>query len=345
MQKINPSQLSDFQKDRVIIDVRSPSEYAKGHIPNAVNIPLFSDEERAKVGTAYKKVSPEKAMIKGLEFVGPKMAMFVKRATKLAPNRKLLVYCWRGGKRSGSLSWLYEMAGFDVAIVVGGYKAYRNFVLESFDNQILSLNRVGGRTGTGKTEILQELELLGEQIIDLEGLAHHKGSAFGALGELPQPSVEQFENKLHAAISLLNKNKRVWVENESRGVGKCFIPQGFWDQFCESPLYNVQIPLDLRILRLVEDYAQYPKEELIQVFKNIERKLGGQHAQKAITALENDDYATAVEVALVYYDKTYQFGLENNLSKNAILLEFDHADMKKIAKKLSSLVHIIIGLK
>ncbi len=337
MQKINPIQLPDFQQDRVIIDVRSPSEYAKGHIPNAVNIPLFSDEERAKVGTAYKKISPEKAMIKGLELVGPKMAMFVKRATKLAPNRKLLVYCWRGGKRSGSLSWLYEMAGFDVAILEGGYKAYRNFVLETFDNQELRLLRIGGKTGTGKTEILRQLGFLGEQIIDLEGIAHHKGSAFGALGETPQPSVEQFENNLHTTLLLLDKNKRIWVENESRGVGKCFIPQGFWNQFIKSKLYDVLIPIDLRILRLVEDYAQYPKEELIQVFKNIEKKLGGQHAQKAIIALENNDYATAVEVALVYYDKTYQFGLETNQSEATVLLEFDHADMKQIAEKLKEL--------
>ncbi|NJN34457.1 MAG: tRNA 2-selenouridine(34) synthase MnmH, partial [Saprospiraceae bacterium] len=135
-----------------------------------------------------------------------------------------MLYCWRGGKRSGSMAWLLSFAGFDVATVAGGYKNYRNLVLQSFENQSLKLIILGGKTGSGKTQILKELEKKGEQIIDLEALAHHKGSAFGWIGEEKQPSSEQFENSLFEVIRKIDPTKRVWVENESRNIGTVFIP-------------------------------------------------------------------------------------------------------------------------
>ncbi len=337
MQRIEILQLFENQQDRVIIDVRSPSEFEKGHIPNAINIPLFSDEERAIVGTTYKRASPEKAMLQGLDFVGQKMSMFVKRAKKLAPEKKLIVYCWRGGKRSGSLSWLWDMTGFDVMTINGGYKAYRTHVLETIDNQPLILNRIGGKTGTGKTKILHHLSELGEQVIDLEGLAHHKGSAFGSLGELPQPSVEHFENRLFDKIRTADSSKRIWIENESRSIGRCFLPDGFWSKFSDSKLYNIEIPTDARIQRLCDDYAKYDKNDLMAVFKNIERKIGGQNAQAAIAALEIDDYPTATKIALSWYDKTYQFGLDSTKAYETVALVFSHAEMKKIAEELKNL--------
>lgn len=337
VERINALQIADYQQDRVVVDVRSPSEFLQGHVPNAVNIPLFSDEERAVVGTLFKRASPEKALLKGLDFVGRKMSKFIGLAKKAAPNRALIVYCWRGGKRSGSLSWLFDLAGFDVKVVEGGYKAYRALASQLYENQEIMLCRIGGKTGTGKTEILQHLENLGEQIIDLEKLAHHKGSAFGELGETPAPTTEQFENNLYAAFSKLDLSKRIWVENESRGIGKIFIPQSFWDMFSKGSLCNIHIPHDLRIKRLVVDYANFPKEELVKSFFSIEKKLGGQNMQAAQEAIENDDFGKAAEIALVWYDKTYNFGKEKKNYSSLTELDFDHADMKKIAEEMVKL--------
>jgi tRNA 2-selenouridine synthase len=337
LERISALQIADYQQDRVVVDVRSPSEFLQGHISNAINIPLFSDEERAEVGTIYKRASPEKALLKGLDLVGRKMSKYIGLAKKAAPNRSLIVYCWRGGKRSGSLSWLFDLAGFDVKVVEGGYKAYRSLASQLYENQGITICRIGGKTGTGKTEILQHLQDLGEQIIDLEKFAHHKGSAFGELGQTPAPTTEQFENNLYHVFSKLDFSKRIWVENESRGIGKIFIPQHFWEMFSKGSLCNVHIPKELRIKRLVVDYANFPKEELIKSFFSIEKKLGGQNMQAAIKAIENDDFEKAAEIALVWYDKTYNFGKEKNNYSSLLELDFDHADMLKIAEELIKL--------
>jgi tRNA 2-selenouridine synthase len=334
VERINIEQLFDYQQDSVIIDVRTPAEFEQGHIIGAVNLPLFTNEERAIVGTAYKRQSPDNALLKGLDLVGKKLSFFIKKARKLAPQKRVIVHCWRGGKRSGSMAWLLDLAGFDVVVLAGGYKAYRTHVQAAFDVP-LQLNVIGGRTGTGKTEVLFHLNNLGAQVIDLEGLANHKGSAFGALGEAAQPKTEHFENLLFDKIRHLDLSKKIFIENESRGIGSVFLPQGFWDNMKKGRLINIEIPYDLRVLRSTKDYEKYPKEELIAVFKNIEKKLGGQHCQAAIEALQQNNYAAAAEIALVYYDKTYQHSLEQNPTLDVQFLTFDHADMKEIAKFLT----------
>lgn len=331
--KIDVAKFFENQEDRVLIDVRTPAEYEQGHIAGAHNLPLFSNEERAIVGTIYKKKSPEMAMLKGLEFVGEKLPTFVKIASKIAPRKKVAVYCWRGGKRSGSLSWLLDLAGFDVITIQGGYKAYRTFMFD-FYQQPLLINTVGGRTGTGKTEIIHHLKDLGEQVVDLEGIAHHKGSAFGALGEQKQPTVEHFENILFNTLIKLDLSKKVWVENESRSIGRVFIPHGFWDNMKRGRLINIEIPYEERIERSVTDYKDYPKDELIAIFKLIEKRLGGQLCQAAIEALNKDDYKKAAEIALIYYDKSYQFSLENNITIDKHYLVFNHSNMLEIAKEV-----------
>lgn len=319
---------------RILLDVRSPGEYGQGHIPGAISFPLFSDAERALVGTCYKQQGKEQALELGLELVGPKMAGFIKQARKLAPERRLAVHCWRGGQRSASMAWLFRQAGFEVATLEGGYKNYRRFVLEGFQDVPLDLLVVGGRTGSGKTKILKELALLGEQIIDLECIAHHKGSSFGSIGEAAQPTVEQFENDLFHALCALDPSRRVWIENESRSIGRVYIPAAFWEKMRHSPLLNVHIPEDVRIENLLQDYVLTDKSELEAAFLRIDRKLGGQHLKAALEALQADDFATAARIALHYYDKTYQHGLENNPSPDIQLLEYTHGEPADIAKNL-----------
>ncbi|AEE48199.1 tRNA 2-selenouridine(34) synthase MnmH [Haliscomenobacter hydrossis] len=303
--KIAPESLSNALKDRVLLDVRTPAEFAIGHIPGAYNLPLFSDEERVVVGTMYKQQSPDKAFLKGLEYAGARMPDYVKEARLLAPRGKVVVHCWRGGQRSGSLSWLLGFSGMDVMTLQGGYKAYRQFIHQEFARYQLRMLVLGGPTGSAKTKTLHALAALGEQIIDLEQLAQHKGSAFGDLGEAPQPSVEQFENNLYAVFSLIDPQRRVWVENESRGIGRVFMPQGFWDQFRQSPLLDLEIPFDQRVAFLVATYASFDKDALRTAFMNIERRLGGLNLKNALAALQADDFATAAEIALRYYDKSY----------------------------------------
>ena len=337
MEKIQQADLWHYAIDRVLIDVRSPAEYAHAHIPNALSLPLFNDEERAKVGTLYKQVSAENTLIKGLEFVGPKMAGFVKQAIKWSPNRKILIHCWRGGKRSGSMAWLMQMAGFDVVTLDGGYKNYRNFILQRFDNQPLKVILLGGKTGSGKTPILKELEKRGEQIIDLEDLANHKGSAFGWIGEEQQPSVEQFENNLYEIFRKINPEKRVWVENESRNIGSVSMPQGFWDQMKSAPLIHIEIPFFDRVNHLVNVYTQTSKDDLILSFQKIASKLGTENLKKTIDWIEKDDFETAAAMALKYYDKTYMHGFENNKSPQKHILEINQFDCEKSADKLIEL--------
>lgn len=294
-----------------LVDVRSPKEYQLAHIPGAINIPLFSDEERALVGTTYKHEGREKAINQGLELVGPKMAEFVAAAKRILQEHQaanITMHCWRGGMRSKSMATLFNFAGIPTCTITGGYKVYRNAVQQSFAAP-LPLIVLGGKTGSAKTAILHALHLQGEQIIDLEKLANHKGSAFGHLGEQPQPGTEMFENLLFDTITSLNTQQRIWIEDESHLIGTVFIPEPFWEQMRKSPVVYCDFPLNERVKYLVNNYGNFDNEQVIASLNKITKKLGGQHAKAALEAFENGDLATATNIVLVYYDKSYQHGL------------------------------------
>ncbi len=315
-----------------VFDVRSPAEYAQGHIPGAINLPLFTDEERARVGTLYKQQGPESAFLLGLRLVGPKLEDFVRTARKAAPHRRLAVHCWRGGQRSQSMAWLFRQAGFETATLAGGYKSYRRHVLESFELHLPRLIVIGGKTGVGKTKVLRALQRMGEQVLDLEALAHHKGSAFGSIGERPQPTSEQFENDLFEVFHNLDPQQRIWVENESRTIGRVCLPSGLWQQMRQAPLLNLEIPSECRIQNLIADYASAPLDELQAAFIRLEKRLGGLRLKTALEALQRGDFATAAEMALAYYDKTYSYELGKRCSSGVTTLAFEHADVDQIAR-------------
>lgn len=315
-----------------VLDVRTPAEYEDGHIPGAVNLPLFSNEERAKVGTLYKQAGPDAAIMKGLEFVGPKMKELAKSGRKSAVDGKIAVHCWRGGKRSESMAWLLGFTGLDVLVIDGGYKAYRRYNRETFEAKGLHVCVLGGRTGSNKTPILHAMREAGEQVIDLEGLANHKGSAFGAIGEQPQPSNEQFENAFAKALRGIDPSKRVWVENESKAIGRVYVPDGFWSVMKNSPLIHLEVPLEKRVENLVKIYADNaPVEELRESFDKIYKRLGGQHHKAATEALEVYDYHAAAAIALKYYDKTYDYNLEVNTSPSIRTLNIGHSTPEEAA--------------
>lgn len=317
--------------DRVILDVRSPAEYEKAHVPGALNLPLFSNEERAIVGTAYKQESPEKAMLLGLEFAGKKMRHYVEDAALMAPAKKLLIHCWRGGKRSESMAWLLSMAGFDVEVLKGGYKTYRQAVYQLFEKHLPKLIVLGGQTGIGKTYVLHQLEMLGEQIIDLEKLANHKGSAFGSLGQEDQPSSEMFENLIYEHVRKLDPHRRVFIENESKKTGTCVMPDALYQGM--KKYYHIQynIPFEDRLDILVQNYAGYPIEDLKERFMRIRRKLGGDGLNLAFAALDAHDFRTAAGIALQFYDKAYLHGFENNPTPHKLVIDYHHADTTLIA--------------
>jgi len=317
-----------------LFDVRTPAEFSKGHIPNAFNLALFSNEERAIVGTIYKKEDPKQALLKGLEFVGPKMRLLIEEVEKKTKHKTVAVHCWRGGKRSGSVGWLLGMAGFEVKTIIGGYKAYRNFILNQFYQQKLELLVLGGKTGCGKTKILHALKEQGEQIIDLEGLAHHKGSAFGFIGEAPAPTVEQFENNLFEAITSLDTSRRIWIENESKRIGRVSIPNGFWEQMKAAPLVNMTLPFEVRLTVSIENYSTEVKADLETAFHNIKKRLGGQNYQRALAYLAVGDLKSAGSIALKYYDKQYQYMLEKNKTKTIKYMNFENDEPEKTAQFL-----------
>ncbi len=291
-----------------VIDVRTPAEYKQGHIPGAHNIPLFSNQERKSVGITYKQEGQQEALMKGLDFAGPKMTSYVRKALRMARQKQLLLYCWRGGMRSASMAWLFETAGMDCYLLKGGYKSFRQYVLAYFGN-VFPFIVIGGLTGSGKTAVLKSLAEMGEQILDLEHLAHHKGSAFGNLGEKAQHSTEHFENKICSELLPLQMNRTIWIEDESRNIGRNIIPAGIYDQIRSAPVIFLDVPLMERVKRLVEDYAGFSKDELCGSIHKISQRLGGNITRKAIEAVTKGDYKLTAEMVLHYYDKTYLFGL------------------------------------
>ncbi|MBK9763211.1 MAG: tRNA 2-selenouridine(34) synthase MnmH [Flavobacteriales bacterium] len=315
-----------------VIDVRSPGEFARGHIPGARSLPLFTDEERAVVGTLYKQQGRDTAVLEGLRIVGPKLSLIVEEVRSIATDGHIGVHCWRGGERSGSVAWLLDKAGFNtVSTMKGGYKAFRNHVLTSFNNTF-NIRIIGGYTGTGKTELLGHLRALGERTLDLEGLANHKGSSFGAIGEAPQPTTEQFENELWNALRMIDPNKTGWVEDESQMIGRLKIPDPFFQQMRAAQCTFADMPREERAARLVKDYGKYPKEQLAEATKRIEKRLGPQHCKAALEALATGDLYTVAMITLAYYDKTYLHGLEMRDPQRTHRIAASSTDMFTIAK-------------
>ncbi|RUA10629.1 MAG: tRNA 2-selenouridine(34) synthase MnmH [Flavobacteriia bacterium] len=327
-----------FSSGLPVVDVRSPGEFEKGHIPGAFNIPLFSNDERAHVGTVYKQESKEAAIAVGYTYVNPKLENFITESLKVAPFGKIIVHCWRGGMRSRSFAEHLNENGFkEVKIIIGGYKSFRNFVLDELGKP-MPLKVLGGYTGSGKTYILEELKKMGEQVVDLEGLAHHKGSAFGAIGQKAQPSVEQFENDLHNELKKLNLNQPVWVEDESHNIGRVKIPMQFFSQMREAMLYFVDISKEERAKFLVEEYAVLDKQMLEKSIVQIKKRLGGLNTKRAVEDLKSGNFYEVALILLQYYDKAYLKGMNTRKSDRVIkipLPDTNHFENAKIIKKES----------
>jgi len=291
-----------------IIDVRTPAEFTQGHIQGAYNIPLFTNEERVTVGTTYKQVGREEAILLGFDLTGNKWSGFIKQALEIAPAKKVAVHCWRGGMRSGAMAWALDLYGFEVHLLEGGYKSYRSWALKQFENDF-PLIVLGGMTGSGKTKILLKLRSLNEQVIDLEDLAQHQGSSYGTMNKMVQPTQEQFENNFAFQLSQVDKTKALWVEDESLTIGKRCIPHPLFNQMRNSALINLIVPLEQRIVTLTKEYGLLDKDFLIECTERIRKRLGPEQTKNAIQAIQENRMSDFIRLVLYYYDKTYRTGL------------------------------------
>ncbi len=323
--------VADFlASPELCFDVRSPVEYNQGHIPGAINLPLFTDSERAEVGTAYKRQGQSVAIALGVKIVGPKLFDLLGQAkTYLNGNDSARLYCFRGGMRSGFVSWFLNFTGLKTTTLKGGYKAFRRFALRKFQElQEIQLLVLGGFTGAGKTKILQELQETCQQVIDLEKIAHHRGSSFGLIPGEKQPSCEQFENELAFQLEQLDYSKPIWVEDESRLIGSCTIPNGFFDVMKNAPLIVLECQRNERVRHIKEQYGSYPVENLLLCSEKIGKRLGSERLKIVRKALLENDLDKAIDTLLQYYDATYQHALIasqkviTTLSKDAFYEQF-----------------------
>ncbi len=300
-----------------LIDVRSPDEYYKGHMPNSINIPLFDNDERSIIGTIYKKEGRQKAVIEGLKFFEKKMELLLdnlfmsidsfKTITKKNDNELFIrIYCSRGGMRSQSIAWLLEKFKLNLVTLNGGYKMYRRWVLFSFSKK-LNIVVIGGKTGTGKTRLLSLLEKNKYQTIDLEGFACHRGSTFGGLGMKEQPSNEKFENMIAEKLNSFRCSNNIFVEAESANIGKCKIPHEFFNQMKNSRRIEILRSESNRLDELINTYSVFKKEELQESVLRIKKRLGPQRTKIALESINSEKWDLVCKSVLDYYDKCYEY--------------------------------------
>ena len=336
--RISIEEYLDIRNNVAIVDVRSPAEFEKGHIPGAYSIPLFDNEERAIIGTIYKQQSKEAAITRGYDFVNPKLDLYISESEKIAPDKIIAIHCWRGGMRSGSFAQHLSDNGFEkVYVIEGGYKAFRNFTFSFFEKQF-KLIVLGGYTGSGKTEILQEIAKTDEQVIDLEGLAHHKGSAFGGIGQGEQPSVEHFQNTLFMEMYFMDLNKYIWLEDESLNIGRVVLPKPLFEQMRVQNVYFLDIPRVERAKFLTTTYGVQDKENLKFSINRISKRLGPLNTKVSIEALEKGDLLTVAELTLLYYDKSYARGVETREEGTVTTVNLEKVDHKVNADKIVAFV-------
>lgn len=327
-----------------LFDARSPAEYENAHIPGALNLPLLSDDERAQVGTAHARSGSEAAVHIALELIGPQLAAKLNRARHLVrKEREVCLHCWRGGMRSASLAWLLETGGFTVHLLEGGYKAYRSFIRAELARSAKILV-LGGMTGSGKTDILHEMASLGCQVIDLEGLAQHRGSVFGGLGMAQQPNNERMENMLYAQWAEMDFSRPIWLEDEDRRIGSVTLPQEFFDQISTGRLVVLDMPKTLREARLLRMYTEEIQDEqlsqtLLELLGRIRKRLGDQTWRACVEALSEQRYQEAIAGVLEYYDRTYTHQLSLRIQNRRTVCTLTEDRPDRTARMLAEREH------
>ena len=331
----------------VLVDVRSEGEFAEGTIPGAVNICILNDQERAQVGTEYKQTGPGAAKRLGLDLVSPRLAGMVNQYDRLAQkNRKMVLFCWRGGMRSQFTAQLLDMMGFDVYRLEGGYKAYRRYINEYFSGALPHRAVViSGLTGVGKTIVLNKLAQKGLPVLDLEGLAVHRGSVFGKVGLPPSPPQKLFEGLVFNHLKKAEPSGVFLVECESRRLGRLMVPAPVMEAMKKGYKVLLYAPLEVRVRRSLEEYTRGydPKEnvdQLLEAVGALARYLGQRKVGLLSGLITGGRLEEAVEILLVdYYDPLYKYPDHPSPGYD---LAVDTTDMDLAAEKICRFVNGLI---
>jgi tRNA 2-selenouridine synthase len=305
-----------------IIDARSEDEYALDHLPGAVNWPSLNNEERIFVGTMYKQVNAFEAQKHGAAMVAANIARHIQREVlELPKNWQPLIYCWRGGKRSGSLSLVLGQIGFKVNLIEGGYKAFRAAIVEDIPKRVapLQFKVISGPTGSGKTRLLHALAAEGAQVLDLEDLACHRSSVLGHIPGQPQPSQKHFDTRVWQALRSFDPTRPVFVESESRKVGNVSIPESLMNAMRDSPCFELQLSLDERVALLMEDYPFFVNDPALfchrlDALVAIRGKAVVEAWQERVQTGHIDHVVR--ELLTIHYDPTYAASMERNFTRN-----------------------------
>ncbi len=328
-----------------IIDVRSPAEFALDHVPGAINLPSLSNEERAKVGTIYKQVNPFDARKIGAALVFANLSQhlenhFLNKEKDYEP----LVYCWRGGQRSGSVATVLSMIGWRATLLDGGYKTYRKTVIEGLETlpAKFTFRIVGGKTGSAKTDVLKVLERQGEQVLDLEGLACHRGSLLGAMPGVDQPSQKLFESMICSKLRSFDESKVVWIESESSKIGKVFVPPALIDAMLKSKYYDLRPNVDWRVDYLAESYAHLnvPDSQLPDLLL----RLIGRHSRETVNSwldlFEKGQWAEVVRLLLIeHYDPSYTTSTKKKFGDRTIPVKVPEGTIYSANSAVDLLLH------
>ena len=300
----------------MVIDVRSPSEYAEDHMPDALNVPVLSDQERAQVGTIYTQGSPFEARKIGAALVSRNIAQALEGPLKDQPSDfRPLIYCWRGGQRSAALATVLSQIGWRCTLLKGGYKSYRRHVVTALEDLPAQFDFIclSGLTGTGKTRLLRRMAARGFQVLDLEALANHRGSLLGAEPDTSQPSQKTFESRLWQALCRFDGARPVWVESESSKIGDLNCPSGLWRGIGTALCVQIDVPLDARVALLMEDYAFHMDDTaiLLDAVTRLTPLHGKQKISEWAELIAGKRWQTfIIDLLRTHYDPAYERALK-----------------------------------
>ena len=313
--KIQVTDITEFLASRdefdSVIDVRSPSEFADDHIPGAINLPVLDDDERAEVGTIYKQVDPFTARKRGASLTSRNIATHIETLSQHPKDWRPVVYCWRGGQRSGSIALVMHEVGWPVTLVEGGYKAYRRYIQEELDSMLKRIRLIvlAGPTGCGKTDLLHQLNETGYQVIDLEALASHRGSLLGQEPGIPQPSQKLFESRLYNALSQLDLNQPIFVESESSKIGEIHLPKALFQNLITSQVIALSCDRAKRAQYLVEKYWHLTEssEHTLELIRRLEFRHSKNQIAHWIELTEGQRWTDLANSLLEFhYDPAYE---------------------------------------
>lgn len=322
-----------FKQPFQVVDVRSPAEYIEGSISGALNIPLLSNEERSLVGILYKKFGQKKALEEGYQILEPKLNVLKKWFEDVSVNKQIAVYCARGGMRSKVVTSLLKNWGYDAIQLSGGYKAYRKHILETLNSfKINHLFVLHGQTGVGKTLIINKLD----NAIDLEGIAQHRGSLFGGIGKKPKTQ-KQFESGLYDRLLALDNTQPVFVEGESRKIGKVSLPHAFFSQLLSGSVILLNAPVSTRASRITEEYIhnqQNSSPEIKTIIGKLKTELGKKAVIDLQSKIDNSEYDECFQYLLEnYYDKKYI----HTINQLDVLHSIDAQDLDQAVSEINNL--------